>query len=95
LRAISAPSGFAAIAVNQSADDRLRLTMPEYMMNAPSAPARVARLDPGGVRQREGNRVEDARSRGVARKGRRDHRVEQEDRIREPSVDRPNTLTMR
>ena len=31
LRAISAPSGLAAIAVNHSADDRLRLTMPENM----------------------------------------------------------------
>ena len=29
LRAISAPSGLAAIAVNHNADDRLRLTMPE------------------------------------------------------------------
>ena len=29
LRAISAPSGLAAMAVNHNADDRLRLTMPE------------------------------------------------------------------
>src|SRR5690348_8081065 len=33
---MSAPSGFAAIAVSQSADERLRLTMPEYMRKAPS-----------------------------------------------------------
>ena len=31
LRAISAPSGFATIAVNHNAEDTLRLTMPENM----------------------------------------------------------------
>ena len=36
LRAISHPSGFAAIAVSQSADDRLRLAMPENIRKLPS-----------------------------------------------------------
>src|SRR6185436_19490492 len=35
LRASSAPSGLAAIAVNHSADDRLRLTMPENIRKLP------------------------------------------------------------
>ena len=35
VRAISAPSGFAAIAVNQSADDRLRLAIPENIRKVP------------------------------------------------------------
>ncbi len=36
VRAISAPIGLAAIAVNHSADDRLRLAMPENIRNVPS-----------------------------------------------------------
>src|SRR5262245_51572011 len=35
-RAISVPSGLAAIAVSQRADDRLRLTMPENIRKDPS-----------------------------------------------------------
>ena len=35
-RAISVPSGLAAIAVSQSADDTLRLAMPENIRNAPT-----------------------------------------------------------
>jgi hypothetical protein len=35
VRAISAPIGFAAIAVNHSADDRLRLAIPENIRKAP------------------------------------------------------------
>ena len=38
-RAISAPSGLAAIAVSQSADERLRLTMPENIRKVADAPA--------------------------------------------------------
>jgi len=34
-RAISAPNGFAAIAVNQSADERLRLAIPENIRKLP------------------------------------------------------------
>jgi hypothetical protein len=42
--AISTPSGLATIAVNQSADDRLRLTMPEYIRKLPT---RLRRSSPG------------------------------------------------
>jgi hypothetical protein len=36
LRAISVPIGLAAIAVSHSADERLRLTMPENIRKLPS-----------------------------------------------------------
>ncbi len=60
--AISVPSGLAAMAVSHSADDTLRLAMPEYIRNAPSrrrstrsgfAPAASAREYVSGYRTPE------------------------------------------
>ena len=83
-RAISVPSGLAAIAVSQSADDRLRLAMPENIRKAPRRRAsRLAGSGARGARQRVRERIEHARPRGVARKRRRDHRVHEEDGVRQ------------
>ena len=81
-RAISAPIGLAAIAVIQSADDRLRLTMPENIRKRPDAPATVvAGLGAAGFGERERQRIDDAGARGVAREGRRDQAVHQEEAV--------------
>ena len=82
-RAISAPSGLAAIAVSHNADDRLRLAMPEYIKNAPSR-RRSGRFTfaPAASASETASGIQHAGARGAAGKRRRDHRVEQEDRIR-------------
>ena len=89
------PSGLAAIAVSQSADDRLRLAMPENIRKRPEARRYVvARLRARRFGQREGERIEDAGAGGVARKGRRDERRPPGRCCTTgPSVDRPKTLT--
>src|SRR5262245_51050875 len=96
LRAIAVPRGFAAIAVSQSADDRLRLTMPENMRNDPRrrrlslpgvAPAASASENASGYMTPE--RAVLLGNAGLITPSTRKMLYER------PSVDRPNQLTMR
>ena len=83
-RAISAPSGFAAIAVNHSAEDSAQARHAGEHQEAPepSRPA-VARLRARGLGERQRERIEHARARGVAGKRGRDQAVDQEDAVAE------------
>ena len=70
------------MAVNQRADETVRLAMPENIRKLPEAPAALLPwLRPRGLGHREHERVEDARAGRVARKGGRDHAVDQEDAV--------------
>ena len=82
--AISAPIGLAAIAVSHSAEERLRLTMPENIRKLPRRwRLLVAGLRAGRVGQRKREREDDAGARRVARKRRRDEAVHEEDAVRQ------------
>ena len=64
-------AGFAAIAVNHSAEDRVRLAMPENIRKAPEPrPRSGARRRTHGLGHRQRQRIEHAGARGVARETR-------------------------
>src|SRR5262249_16858635 len=94
--AISVPSGFDAIAVSQSADERLRLTIPENIRKVPTrlrlasplvAPLAIASENASGKRTPE--RAVLLGNAGAMRPSTRKMLYER------PSVDRPNRLTTR
>ena len=81
-RAISAPSGLAAIAVNHSADDTVRLAMPENIRNAPTrGRVPVPGCGTHGLGNRQRERVEHAGPGRVAGKRRSDQAVHEEDAV--------------
>src|SRR5262245_33806646 len=94
-RAISVPSGLAAIAVSHSADDTLRLAMPEYMRKAPTrlrsgrsgfAPAASASENASGYSTPE--RAVLLGNAGAITASNRNSEYES------PSVERPNLVTI-
>ena len=75
--AISAPSGLAAMAVSQSADESVRLAMPENIRKrAKPLPVRRAGRRARGLGHRERQRIQHAGAGRVARERRSDHGVD-------------------
>ena len=79
---ISAPSGLPAIAVSQSADESVRVAIAaEHQVRAHLLARRLVGLRAAALGERERQRVEHARAGRVAREGRRDDGVEEEDAV--------------